>query len=258
MPPPDAGASVLLADCDPEARNLLGAALRETGVMVHEASDGVRALELVRDEAPRVLVLDTQLPSVHGYDICRRLKGSQRFCDIPIVVLSDEPVDWRIEQDLREAYGVRHVFAKPLDRIKVTRTVRLLLDGQPATELPPPLSPQAEACWTAAMAAFEGGDLDAAITTLERGVREQPDAFELHYHLGLLYGRRDELFRAIGVLARAIELQPTHFSALKNLAVVYQRAGFRRKALDVWQRALACAPDEDTRLSIKEHMVSLL
>ncbi|MGD8862395.1 MAG: response regulator [Myxococcales bacterium] len=258
MPALDADARVLLADADEQTRALLRGALQETGVAVLESGDGVHALEQVRDQSPRVLVIDADLPSVHGFDICRRLKGSQRFSGIPIVVIGTRLDDWRVQLDLQEAYGVRHVFAKPLDAIKVTRTVRLLLDGQTVDDELPPLSTTAEQCWVQAMEAFERGELDGAIEALERGVREEGDVFELNYHLGLLYGRRDDLFAAIDSLENAVRAQPHHFSSLKNLAVVYQRAGFRHKALDVWERALSAAPDEDTRINIREHMVSLL
>jgi tetratricopeptide (TPR) repeat protein len=89
-------------------------------------------------------------------------------------------------------------------------------------------------------------------------VRIDPLAFELQYHLGLLHGRREDLFSAIEALESAVRLCPRHFSALKNLAVVYQRAGFRHKAVETWDRAMLYAPDENTRASVKEHMVTLL
>jgi regulator of sirC expression with transglutaminase-like and TPR domain len=73
-----------------------------------------------------------------------------------------------------------------------------------------------------------------------------------------LHGRREDLFSAIDALETAVRLAPRHFSALKNLAVVYQRAGFRHKAVETWDRAMANAPTEETRTSIKEHMVTLL
>lgn len=85
-----------------------------------------------------------------------------------------------------------------------------------------------------------------------------PDAFRLQYHLGLLYGRRGDLFLAISALEHAVDKQPRHFSALKNLAVVYQRVGFRYRAIETWQRAMWCSPDEDTRAGIKEHVAALL
>ena len=142
--------------------------------------------------------------------------------------------------------------------VKLTRTVRLLLDGQEVPEEPPPLAGTVEARWNAGMKAFQAGDLDTAIAELQAAAQIDPQAFELQYHLGLLFGRRSELFSAIAALQAATKLQPRHFAAVKNLAVVYQRAGLRSCALDAWERALTCAPDEATRASIKEHMIGLL
>jgi tetratricopeptide (TPR) repeat protein len=80
----------------------------------------------------------------------------------------------------------------------------------------------------------------------------------LHYHLGLLYGKQENVFEAIEALEIAADLRPRDFSTLKNLAVLYQRAGFRLKSTEMWERALSSAPDDATRTSIKSHLVSLL
>jgi tetratricopeptide (TPR) repeat protein len=165
---------------------------------------------------------------------------------------------WRVAEDLREAYGVEHVFDKPIDLPRFTRTIASLLEGKPVAHDEATLSAAAEAELTQGMFAFETGDLELAIGHLMAGVAIDPLAFELQYHLGLLHGRRDDLFSAIEALETAVSLSPRHFAALKNLAVVYQRAGFRHKALEVWQRALTNAPDDETRANIKEHMVTLL
>jgi CheY-like chemotaxis protein len=217
------------------------------------------ALEMIHDDPPNVLVLDAVLPRVHGFDICRQLRGSQRYGSIPIVIVSAIHRGWRVAEDLRAAYGVEHMFDKPIDLPKFTRTVGLLLEGK---EVDPDnvvaLSDGAEAELKHGMTAFEQGQIDSAIAHLVAGVGIDPLAFELQYHLGLLFGRRDDLFSAIDALEAAVRLAPRHFSALKNLAVVYQRAGFRYKAVETWDRAMANAPNDETRLSIKEHMVTLL
>ncbi|MBW2461308.1 MAG: hypothetical protein JRH11_06650, partial [Deltaproteobacteria bacterium] len=93
---------------------------------------------------------------------------------------------------------------------------------------------------------------------LQEGIGFDPLSFKLRYHLGLLYGRREDLFAAIHELDTAVDLQPKHFSALKNLAVLYQRAGFKHKAVEMWERALPNAPDDDTKKGIKEHLMALL
>ena len=260
-PPPRDGLQnkkVLIVDDDEDVRQLMKLGLEHDGVPVIEADSGTTALEAIRDQSPDLIVLDAVLPGIHGFDICRHLRGSQRYGEIPIVIVSAIHRGWRVAEDLREAYGVQHVFDKPIDLPKLSRTVRLLLEGKPVTLDEAGLSIAAATELNNGMAAFERGELDVAIGHLEAGVGIDPLAFELQYHLGLLYGRREHLFGAIEALETAVGLEPRHFSALKNLAVVYQRAGFRHKALEVWQRAMASAPDDATRDSIKEHMVTLL
>jgi len=108
------------------------------------------------------------------------------------------------------------------------------------------------------MEAYRKGDLETAIDKLKEGIGIDPLSFQLHYHLGLLYGRGDRLFDAIHELETAVDLQARNFSALKNLAVLYQRAGFKHKAIEMWERALGTAPDDETRQGIKEHLMNLL
>jgi tetratricopeptide (TPR) repeat protein len=66
------------------------------------------------------------------------------------------------------------------------------------------------------------------------------------------------VFEAIAAMEAAVDLSPKNFAALKNLAVLYQRAGFKHKAIEIWERALGSAQDDETRLGIKEHLMSLL
>jgi Tfp pilus assembly protein PilF len=93
---------------------------------------------------------------------------------------------------------------------------------------------------------------------LKRGLEIDPLAYRLHFHLGLLYGRKGQVYEAISELETAVSINAQHFPAVKNLAVLYQKAGFRNKAAETWERALKLAPDEATRSSIKQHLLSLL
>jgi DNA-binding response OmpR family regulator len=249
---------VLIVEDDDDVRRLIRLTLTHVGINCLEADNGNLALEMIRTESPDALVLDAVLPGVHGFDICRRLRGSQRYGAIPIVIVSAIHRGWRLAEDLRAAYGVEHVFEKPIDLQRFARTVRLLLEGEPVLHDDIAVSDGAEAELTQGMAAFEQGDIDSAIRHLALGVSIDPLAFELQYHLGLLHGRREDLFSAIDALETAVRISPRHFSALKNLAVVYQRAGFRHKSVETWDRAMANAPDDETRNSIKEHMMTLL
>lgn len=253
-----AGARALLALRDGALRVRLSSLLTEQGIACSDTQDGVAALERVRAESPRVCVLDPELPSVQGLDICRRLRASTRYAAMPIVLVMDGTPSWRFVHDVRASFGVAQVFGKPYELPVLVQAIRLLLEGQPVPEEPPALGAIAEAHWSAGMKAFDAGALPEAIAELEAGLSIEPRAFELLYHLGLLYGRRDDLFSAMRVLELAAALQPKHFAVIKNLAIVYQRAGMVQSAIDAWQRARICAPDEATSASIREHLLGLL
>lgn len=250
---------ILIVDDEDDIRRLLRRVLLEKGYKIVEASRGTEALQAVRDEVPDVILLDAMLPEIHGFDIVRRIRGSQKYGHIPIVMVSAVYRGWRFAEDLKEAYGVAAFLEKPFKIGDVVTAVEHALAGSavdPRGE--ETISEPASEVLASGIEAYRRGDLDAAIEQLKRGVGIDPLAFRLHYHLGLLYGRRDDLFDAIASMETAVELSPKSFAALKNLAVLYQRAGFKHKAIEIWERALGSAPDDETRRGIKEHLMSLL
>ena len=221
------------------------------------AARGLDALQKVREASPDVLLLDAMLPEVHGFDICRRIKGSRRYGHIPVVMVSAVYRGWRFAEDLRRSYGVDEFLEKPFRIGDVVAAVERAPRGREAHSQPPdedadqPAGPAGDHL-KAGIEAYSRGDVEGAIEHLKKGIGIDPLAFRLHYHLGLLYGKQDNVFEAIQALETAVDLQPRDFSTLKNLAVLYQRAGFRLKATEMWERALGSAPDDATRASIRE------
>ena len=253
-------AKVLVVDDEDDIRRLLRRVLSERGYEVIEASKGLDALQLVRAEMPDVILLDAMLPEVHGFDICRRIKGSKRYGHIPIIMVSAIYRGWRFAEDLKASYGVEAFLEKPFKIGDVLSHVERVLEGQ-VIEAPgedDDLSREASDALQKGIDAYQGGDLDTAIAFLREGIGIDPLSFKLHYHLGLLYGRQDSIFEAIHELETAVDLAQRHFAALKNLAVLSQRAGFQHKAVEMWERALSNSPDDETRKGIKEHLMGLL
>ncbi|MFK7987329.1 MAG: response regulator [Sandaracinaceae bacterium] len=249
---------VLIVDDEEDIRRMLRRVLAERDITVVEASRGSEALAMVREHDPDVILLDAMLPEIHGFDICRRIKGSKKYGHIPIVMVSAVYRGWRFAEDLKQSYGVAEFLEKPFKISEVVASIERVLSGRDRDEDAEMLSEEASDCLQLGIEAYRAGNLDEAIEHMERGVGLDPLAFRLHYHLGLLYGRRDQLFEGIQALETSIDLSPRNFSALKNLAVLYQRAGFKHKAVEMWERALGAASDEETRRGIKDHLMSLL
>ncbi len=251
------GKTILVVDDETEIRKMLVRLLTRAGHHVVEADRGLSALRLVKERHPDLIVLDAMLPEVHGFEIARRIKGSQRYGSIPIIMVSAVYRGWRYAEDLKASCGVDHFIEKPFRIGDVMAAVDSCLRRLPPADAPD-VSGEAEAALNAGVEAYKAGRLDEAIEHLNRGIGIDPLAYRLHFHLGLLYGKKGRVYDAVSELETAVEINSRHFPAVKNLAILYQKAGFRNKAVEMWERALSLAPDEETRQSIREHLLKLL
>ncbi|HEY0463865.1 MAG TPA: response regulator [Polyangiaceae bacterium] len=258
VPPADGAKTILIIDDEAEIRKMLSRLLSHKGHRVLEAERGHQALRMVKEYAPDLIVLDAMLPEVHGFEIARRIKGSQRYGQIPIIMVSAVYRGWRYAEDLKQTCGVDYFIEKPFKIAEVLAAVDACLSPGQGKEERPDVSGEAEEALNAGVAAYKAGRLDEAIAHLARGVGIDPLAYRLHFHLGLLYGKKGQVYDAISELETAVKINSQHFAAVKNLAILYQKAGFRNKAVETWERALTLAADEPTRLSIKEHLLNLL
>ena len=86
---------VLLVDDDEVNLLLISLALRERGFKISEACSGEKALEMLRDWTPDIIVLDALMPGgLDGFDTCRRLREMPGFENIPVLMLTgleDDP-----------------------------------------------------------------------------------------------------------------------------------------------------------------------
>jgi len=251
------GKTILVVDDETEIRKMLVRLLTRSGHHVVEADKGLTALRLVKERHPDLIVLDAMLPEVHGFEIARRIKGSQRYGQIPIIMISAVYRGWRYAEDLKQSCGVEHFIEKPFRIAEVLAAVEACLRKEAPGEAPD-VSGEAEAALNAGVEAYKAGRLDEAIDHLKRGIGIDPLAYRLHFHLGLLYGKQGRVYDAVSELETAVEVNSRHFPAVKNLAILYQKAGFRNKAVEMWQRALSLAPDEETKQTIREHLLNLL
>ncbi len=258
------GKLIMIVDDEEDIRKLLRRVFTEKGHRVIEADRGLLALRMVKQYMPDLLILDAMLPELHGFDIARRLKGSEKYGAIPIIMISAVYRGWRVAEDLKTSYGIQEYLEKPF-RISdvMNAAVRALstpapAENKPAERDPEALSGEAEKALNDGIAAYRAGDVDRAIALLKAGTHIDPLAYRLRFHLALLYGKKGLVFDGISELEKAIELNPRHFPALKNLAVLYEKAGFKHRAVEMWERCVHASPDTETRMQIKEHLIRLL
>lgn len=85
---------VLVVDDDPHVGELLELYARRDGITVDSVADGAEALEYLQKNTPDLVILDLNLPTMDGLEICRTLRsGSWRWIPIIMLTARDEEAD---------------------------------------------------------------------------------------------------------------------------------------------------------------------
>ncbi len=87
---------VLLVEDERDLANAIARGLRRDGLAVDVAYDGAEALEKAAVHPYEVVVLDRDLPAVHGDEVCRELVAGESDCRI-LMLTAAAAVDDRIE-----------------------------------------------------------------------------------------------------------------------------------------------------------------
>jgi DNA-binding response OmpR family regulator len=115
--------TVLVVDDERNIVELARLYLSKDGFRVLTAADGQRALELVQQERPDLVVLDLMLPQVDGWEVCRRLR--QAGNEVPIIMLtarSDE-----VDRIVGLEMGADDYMAKPFNPRELAARVKAVL-----------------------------------------------------------------------------------------------------------------------------------
>jgi len=111
---------VLLVDDEVAFADTLAQRLKMRNLKVGTAHDGEQALSKIKEEEPNVIVLDLQMPGMHGMEVLREIKKS--YPDIQVIVLSGHGTD-KDEEEVRRLGGFDFL-KKPADIDHLEYTIR--------------------------------------------------------------------------------------------------------------------------------------
>jgi PleD family two-component response regulator len=112
---PTSAPLVLIANDQEWSARSLESILGPSGYSVVRAYTGQQALERARTSQPDIIILDAQMPDMHGFEVCRALRSDPRFsATTPIVITTSGP-SGRTQR--LEAYrcGAWEFLGQPLD-----------------------------------------------------------------------------------------------------------------------------------------------
>ncbi len=124
---------LLLVDDDTTVLQQVCQLLHDLPYSIRTASDGQQALQMIAEQRPDVILLDTLMPHVDGFALCQALREDQRYRDIPVILLAEDQPDPSEVDSLSECVQ-RIVEKQGLSREVLLEDLRSALEACRRTE----------------------------------------------------------------------------------------------------------------------------
>jgi putative two-component system response regulator len=218
----DVRATVLVVDEDATSQRELSIHLEGAGYLVITADDGAAAFRQLSAQPVDLVLCETTLSDMDGFEVCRAIKQASATRDIPVVMLVAAADDLLLQRALQA--GAEDIALKSTDRAMLLTLVRAQLQ---ITRLRSQL-----------------GELEGIVVTLARAVEDRDHssaglsekvahwAMQLGTAIGLPNEQLTYLYKAallhdvgtlsvpVGVLAKQGRLDPGEFSQVKRHPLV--------------------------------------
>jgi CheY-like chemotaxis protein len=119
-------AKILVAEDEPDIRDLIAFTLRFAGHDVVTVGNGAEALDLVGREMPDLILMDVRMPRMTGYEACERMKADPTTRDIPVVFLSAKGQEAEIRAGMEA--GASEYLLKPFAPHELSDHITELLE----------------------------------------------------------------------------------------------------------------------------------
>ncbi|MET3855829.1 response regulator transcription factor [Rhizobium sp. OAE497] len=123
---------VLLVDDSPEALGFLTDALEQSGFSVLIATSGSAALNIVERITPDLILLDAVMPSMDGFETCRKLKENAAVSQVPVIFMTGLTETEHVVHAL-ESGGVDYL-TKPINIDELRARIRVHLRNARSTQ----------------------------------------------------------------------------------------------------------------------------
>jgi DNA-binding response OmpR family regulator len=212
---------ILIADDDPLNVEFFEVILSKLGFDVDKAEDGEAALELVKRFHPDLIIMDTIIPKISGYELTKILKEDPKYQDISIIMLSalDDVKDKveGFELGIEDYITKPFIFSEVLARIRAVFRNRELFGQIMVRESRVSQAEELSADMKASVGGFikSMDDLETAIAMVT-GEGKQVDESTLPRLLGLIKDKTTSVRKHIAELDARIERTLSEWEDLKK------------------------------------------
>jgi DNA-binding response OmpR family regulator len=120
---------VLIADDEPNIVVSLEYLMKRAGYEVSVARDGQEAIDAIRRERPRLVLLDVMMPKKSGHDVCQELRADDALKDTLVLMLTAKGRDTDVDKGL--GVGADAYMTKPFSTKELAAKVAEMLGAAP-------------------------------------------------------------------------------------------------------------------------------
>jgi DNA-binding response OmpR family regulator len=120
---------VLIADDEPNIVISLEYLMKRAGYQVSIARDGQEAIDAIRRERPRLVLLDVMMPKKSGHDVCQELRADDALKDTLVLMLTAKGRDTDVDKGL--GVGADAYMTKPFSTKELAAKVAEMLGAAP-------------------------------------------------------------------------------------------------------------------------------
>ncbi|MDZ7592277.1 MAG: response regulator [Rubrivivax sp.] len=120
---------ILIADDEPNILISLEFLMKREGYEVHLARDGQEALDTLRREHPRLVLLDVMMPKKTGFEVCQEVRNDDAVRSTLILMLTAKGRETDVVKGL--ALGADAYMTKPFSTRELVQKVRSMLEAAP-------------------------------------------------------------------------------------------------------------------------------
>ena len=130
---PGMNIKILLVDDMPTMRRLITKQFQKIGVTnIAEAADGIEAWKLIDEAVPpfQLIISDWAMPNCNGFDLLKRVRGSEKTKRIPFVLVTAEGEKHNVLD--AKAAGCTDYVVKPFDPVEISKRFKKYIEDSTA------------------------------------------------------------------------------------------------------------------------------
>jgi CheY-like chemotaxis protein/curved DNA-binding protein CbpA len=127
---------ILVVDDDRNIGQILHASFSSKGYETLVSRNGEDAIAKFRELQPNLVLLDVLLPKMNGWEVCRKLKGTDLGAKTPIILMSAVYKNYKMQQDAVTKYGADDFVEKPFQLSRLLDKIESLIGAGSSDAVP--------------------------------------------------------------------------------------------------------------------------